>query len=81
MLRTYTTASAHDNTTTTQQQKQPPVDLIVAADVVWLDELVAPLATYLRAVLDRPGSRHAGTYVFLSLFCAWRVPRSDGLTD
>lgn len=44
-------------------QQQGPVDLIVAADVVWLDELVAPLAKYLRAVLDRPGSRHAGAYM------------------
>ncbi len=37
-----------------------PLDLIVAADVVWLDELVPALAGYLKAVLDRPGSRHAG---------------------
>lgn len=36
------------------------MDLVVAADVVWLDELVAPLAQYLRACLDRKGSRHAG---------------------
>lgn len=36
------------------------MDLIVAADVVWLDDLVPPFAAYLRAILDRPGSRHAG---------------------
>lgn len=47
---------------TTPTPSQGPVDLIVAADVVWLDELVSPLAKYLRAVLDRPGSRHAGGY-------------------
>lgn len=40
-----------------------PVDVIVAADVVWLDELVPPFAAYLRAVLHRPGSRHAGRSV------------------